>query len=490
MANRTLLPACEMRASLSPTAHLLRGFARWACALGLLAASLAVPAAADYAAGLTAFNRKDYAKAFAEWIDPAKGGEAAAQHGIGMLYEMGAGVPYADPKAAADWYQKAVDQQYAPAINNLARLYADGRGVPADPAKAIELWSRAAAAGNNTARFNLGVQYANGNGVTADPKKAAEYLEQAAEGGLAEAQFALADFYRQGLGVPKDEAAARLWYQRAADAGVEQARAAIAELDRAAKEAAAPKPSEPAQEAAKTGEEPAAQIPPVPVEPAVPPQSAVDPTTPAPETAAPEPEAEQKPTEPAGEAKPAEQPAVEAAPPLPPAPEPTQQAEAAPADAAPAKAPAEEPAEPVEEPAEQPAEAEADAATGEAVEETQDQPAAEAVGEGSAAMMADDPSAALPLAESLTGDARVFRIWLYDSGQENDARSYWSKLTTQYPRLLKDLKLDLRRYFLGEAKGSIYRVFAGPFDNLAAAQGACKEIQERFSDQFCRPVIN
>lgn len=467
MANRSLPGARRAWATLAHAA-------RWACAACLIAGASIGPAAAEYAAGLTAFNRKDYPKAFAEWIDPAKGGEAAAQHGIGMLYEMGAGVPYADPKAAADWYQKAADQQYAPAINNLARLYADGRGVAADPAKAIDLWSRAATAGNNTARFNLGVQYANGSGVKKDEKKAAEYLEQAAEGGLAEAQFALAGFYRDGMGVQKDEAAARLWFQRAADAGLEPARQAISAMDEAAKEAAAPKPAEPAktQEAAKTPEATAGDKTP-PANPAVPEQSTVDPTTPAPE-AAPEPKAAEKPAEPAAEP---------AATPTPPEPEEQPAAEAAPesadsAEAAPAETPVEE--EPAEAPAEEPAATTAEPSS----------PEEGTNGEGSAALKSLDPMSELPLAESLSGEARIFRIWLYDSGQEGDARSYWSKLTTQYPRLLKDLKLDLRRYFLGEAKGSIYRVFAGPFDSFSAAQGACNQIRERFGDQFCRPVIN
>ncbi len=483
MANRTLPQARETGVTRARAARWTGFAARLACATWLALAIGAAPAAAEYAAGLTAFNRKDYPKAFAEWIDPAKGGEAAAQHGIGMLYEMGAGVPYADPKAAAEWYQKAADQQYAPAINNLARLYADGRGVAADPAKAIDLWSRAAMAGNNTARFNLGVQYANGSGVKKDEKKAAEYLEAAAEGGLAEAQFALAGFYRDGLGVQKDEAAARLWFQRAADAGLEPARQALTAMDQAAKEAAAPKPAEPTktQEAAKTpdpkaGAAPASEVgvgqQTPPANPAVPEQSAVDPTTPAPEPA---PKAAEKPAEPAAEAaitptspKPEAQPAAEA---TQPAVEP-EAAEPSEAEEAPA----------VEEPAEE-------IATDEPA--TEEQPAQEGLnGEGSAAMNTHDAASQLPLAESLSGDARVFRIWLYDSGQENDARSYWSKLTTQYPRLLKSLKLDLRRYFLGEAKGSVYRVFAGPFDSFSAAQGACNEIRKSFGDQFCRPVIN
>src|SRR5688500_8564601 len=168
----------------------LRAAQSWGPCLAATAFLLLSSAAfADYAAGLTAFNRKDFAHAFSEWIESAKAGDAHAQHGLGMLYEMGQGVPYADPKAASEWYRKAADQNYAPAINNLARLFADGRGVKQDVPKAIELWSKAAEAGNTTARFNLGLQYAAGVGVKKDLKKAAEYLLQAAESGLPEAQF-------------------------------------------------------------------------------------------------------------------------------------------------------------------------------------------------------------------------------------------------------------------------------------------------------------
>jgi hypothetical protein len=108
---------------------------------------------------------------------------------------------------------------------------------------------------------------------------------------------------------------------------------------------------------------------------------------------------------------------------------------------------------------------------------------------GAAAVNPPQPDSDLPVAESVADDTKVYRIWLYESGQEGDARSYWEKLNQQYP-LLKRLQLDLRRYFLGEAKGSLYRVFAGPFDDLGAAQKACEDIKRRFGDQFCRPVLN
>jgi len=426
-------------------------------------------AMADYAAGLAAFNRKDFAHAFSEWIESAKTGDAHAQHGVGMLYEMGQGVPYADAKAAADWYQKAAAQNYAPALNNLARLYADGRGVAQDLPKAIELWSRAAEAGNVTARFNLGLQYANGSGVPKDMKKAASYLLQAAESGLAEAQFAVAGFYRDGTGFEKDVAAARLWYDRAATAGFEPARKELAALDKPAAPAVSTAPAVDSNQAAPAGQ-------PQPPKTETPPPANAD-AKPA-EQPAP---SEAQPTAPAETQQAAAPPPAEAK-----APEETKTPEAAPTPEAPAEASTEKPAEqPAEQPTEQPDSA-APAADTTAKSETAEQPA----GEGSAATASPNPASDLPLAESITGDARVFRIWLYESGQENDARSYWDKLNQQYPGLLKKLKLDLRRYFLGEAKGSLYRVFAGPFDDLGAAQKACEDIRTRFGDQFCRPVLN
>jgi TPR repeat protein len=426
---------------------------RWRLAAGAAILLLSTAADADYAAGLTSFNRKDYAHAFSEWIESAKAGDAHAQHGLGMLYELGQGVPYADPKAASEWYQKAADQNFAPAINNLARLYADGRGVKQDVPKAIELWSKAAEAGNVTARFNLGLQYAAGIGVKKDMKKAAEHLLQAAESGLPEAQFAVAGFYRDGTGVPKDMDAARQWYERAASAGFEPARKELAAIDKPAVSsapavegnAAAPADS---QQAQKT------ETPPAEAAKNENPPTGAQGATPG--------ESEQAANQPAEGAKQEPAPPAEAPP-----------VEAATTGHAPESAPEEQQAVEKEQADKPP-------------EETPANP----TGEGTLALDPDDPRAELPVAESLTANAKIYRIWLYESGQEGDARSYWNKLTMQYPGLLKKLDLDLRRYFLGDAKGSLYRVFAGPFESLGDAQKACEDIRTRFGDQFCRPVLN
>ena len=47
---------------------------------------------------------------------------------MGILYEEGYGVTQ-DYKKAFEWYSKAAAQNYADAQNNLAALYAQGKGV-------------------------------------------------------------------------------------------------------------------------------------------------------------------------------------------------------------------------------------------------------------------------------------------------------------------------------------------------------------------------
>jgi TPR repeat protein len=296
-------------------------------------------------------------------------------------------------------------------------------------------------------------------------KKAADYLLQAAESGLPEAQFAIANYYRDGTGVAKDMDAARQWYERAASAGFEPARKELAAIDKpAVSSTPAVEEAAPANDP-QTGDQPADT------------QQAQKTETP--------------PAEPAKtETPPAE----------------TQSGASSAGETPPSEAAKQEPASPVEAPPVEaattghaPEQAGAgQAGAGEEEQDTGDGAAAQPsdgtppdqTAEGSHAPDPNDPQAELPVAESLTGDAHVYRIWLYESGQEGDARSYWNKLTMQYPGLLKKLELDLRRYFLGDARGALYRVFAGPFESLGEAQQACADIKARSSDQMCRPVLN
>jgi cell division septation protein DedD len=96
----------------------------------------------------------------------------------------------------------------------------------------------------------------------------------------------------------------------------------------------------------------------------------------------------------------------------------------------------------------------------------------------------------LPVAESLTGSDRVYRIWLASKGTADAARSEWDRLLQKYPSILKKVTPDVREYYFNTAQGSIYRLFVGPFNSLEDAQKACSDIHERYKEEFCRTVLN
>ena len=73
----------------------------------------------------------------------AEQGDATAQFKLGVIYDIGAGVPQDDGQAAM-WYRMAAEQGIAAAQRNLASMYANGRGVSRDYRQAAS-WCRKAA---------------------------------------------------------------------------------------------------------------------------------------------------------------------------------------------------------------------------------------------------------------------------------------------------------------------------------------------------------
>lgn len=195
--------------------------ARRAAALALAAAwLLAAPAlAADYEDGLSAFQAGDYDKAERIWRELAGQGDPAAQYGLGVLYEKGAGPVQQDDAQAVRWYEQAAQQDVAAAQNNLALMYAQGRGVQKDPGRAAELWRRAAQRGHARAQYNLGLAYYRGEGVGKSIETALRWFRRAAGAGLADAQYGLGQMYRLGVGVDEDAGTALAWYRKAAAQG-------------------------------------------------------------------------------------------------------------------------------------------------------------------------------------------------------------------------------------------------------------------------------
>lgn len=112
-----------------------------------MSALTAMPARADFDAGLDAYDGGRYADAVAHWEPLAANGHANAQLALAGLYRHGLGVP-ADAARAARLYRMAAERGLAVAQVNLGEMYARGEGVARDSVQAFVWYRRAAALGN------------------------------------------------------------------------------------------------------------------------------------------------------------------------------------------------------------------------------------------------------------------------------------------------------------------------------------------------------
>ncbi len=96
-------------------------------------ALMAAPARADFAAEVAAYDAGNYAKAYAEFLPLARGGDSAAQYILGNMYRRGQGMAR-DNAEAVRWYRKAADQGHAFAQDQIYRL--EGRSPTKPPATA------------------------------------------------------------------------------------------------------------------------------------------------------------------------------------------------------------------------------------------------------------------------------------------------------------------------------------------------------------------
>jgi len=132
-------------------------------------------------------------------------------------------------------YREAAQCLEAPALQNdpwsqysMARLAANGLGVPKDDEKSAALFLRAAQGGFVQAQCALGIAYILGRGVESSPAQAIHWLTRAAEGGDASAQFNLAKAYSDGFGVQRDDGVAAAWMLKAAESGFAEAKLGVA----------------------------------------------------------------------------------------------------------------------------------------------------------------------------------------------------------------------------------------------------------------------
>lgn len=117
--------------------------------------------------------------AVASLVPLAKDGEREAQYQLGLLYDLGEGVPE-DAGRAYGWYAAAARQGLPAAAFNVAVMLDSGRGVAMDRKAAAIWYAKAAAHGHQRAAFNLAQLLETGQGLAQDKGMARLWYEAAA----------------------------------------------------------------------------------------------------------------------------------------------------------------------------------------------------------------------------------------------------------------------------------------------------------------------
>lgn len=139
----------------------------------------AAPASTESDTAQNAYATGQYEVARRLWAAQAERGDAAAQLGLGSLYDLGQGV-VRDPVAAFGWYRRAAMAGSPAAEFNVAVMRDTGDGVARDTVEAALWYGRAAAHGNRRAQYNLGQLYAAGDGVPRNTDQAETWFRAAA----------------------------------------------------------------------------------------------------------------------------------------------------------------------------------------------------------------------------------------------------------------------------------------------------------------------
>jgi TPR repeat protein len=131
-------------------------------------------------------SQLDFGGAIIWYEKAAELDDAEAMNQLGWIY-FGAydvrGRHFRDYSKAAIWFQKAANLNYIPAVTQLGVMHnSDGSfGLPEDHVKAARLFLKAAQAGNAQAMNNLAVMYAQGKGVRRDFVQAIYWWKKAVD---------------------------------------------------------------------------------------------------------------------------------------------------------------------------------------------------------------------------------------------------------------------------------------------------------------------
>lgn len=142
-----------------------------------------------------------------------------AMNNIGWLWARGDGGVKQNYKEAMQWFKHAARMGYAPAMNNVGLLYANGHGVKQDHEEAFKWWLRAAQRGNAWAMNAVGDAYETGRGAEQNYELALTWYREAAREGDSLAMWNIGNLTREGKGTEKDLSAAKVAFLDSARAG-------------------------------------------------------------------------------------------------------------------------------------------------------------------------------------------------------------------------------------------------------------------------------
>jgi hypothetical protein len=136
--------------------------------------------------GQSAYAAGRFVDALRTWRPRAEAGDARAEFGLGLLYDIGEGVEQ-DAAEALKWYRRAAEAGYIPAEFNVAVMYDSGTGTARNATEAALWYARAAAHGYARAEYNLAQLYQTGEGAPRNIEMAANWYAAAAAHGLSAA---------------------------------------------------------------------------------------------------------------------------------------------------------------------------------------------------------------------------------------------------------------------------------------------------------------
>lgn len=165
-----------------------------------------------------AFEQGKYLTALRLAEELAGRGDPTAHTLIARIHAEGLGVPR-NPAVAAQWYAKGVELGDIEAAAGLGALHAQGAGVEKDFEAAARYFEMAASKGHPVAAYNLALLFLAGKGKVENPYRGFGLMQHAAERGVVAAQYDLGTLYSTGTGTEPNAFEAARWIGKAAAQG-------------------------------------------------------------------------------------------------------------------------------------------------------------------------------------------------------------------------------------------------------------------------------